>query len=247
MPGELARKRPARLDVQRAVDRLVRDPHLLIVGVRESEPARDLLRRASCPSPSITSSCNSGQTSSFVARGRRARSHAAARPRARDSVDGRGNGSSRGRSCLRATQDTTDRAGRFSSSYPREISSRSAEVRQHSARRRGLGRIPPIRCRYFLIVCFGIPSRRPISASPTPSARSTEIPSFTASTNSDPSASPHLTSFVSEPPTLSGGVRQPETADESGSAGSCCSAWKAEPVDSGGSLRLPVGLSRSLV
>ncbi len=33
MPGELAPQHPTRLDVQRAVDRLVRDLHLLIVGV----------------------------------------------------------------------------------------------------------------------------------------------------------------------------------------------------------------------
>ncbi len=33
MPGELASQRPPRLDIQRAVDRLVRDLHRLIVGV----------------------------------------------------------------------------------------------------------------------------------------------------------------------------------------------------------------------
>ena len=51
MQGELAPQRPTRLDVQRAIDRLVRDLHLLIVGVREPQPARDLLRRVILPEP----------------------------------------------------------------------------------------------------------------------------------------------------------------------------------------------------
>jgi hypothetical protein len=33
MPGKFASQRPTRLDVERAVDRLVRDLHLIIVGV----------------------------------------------------------------------------------------------------------------------------------------------------------------------------------------------------------------------
>ena len=44
MAAELAPKRPPRLHVERAVDRLVGDLHALIVGVRAPQPARDLLR-----------------------------------------------------------------------------------------------------------------------------------------------------------------------------------------------------------
>ena len=51
MPGELAPQRATRLEVQRAVDRLVRDLHLVIVGVLESQPARDLLRGVILPQP----------------------------------------------------------------------------------------------------------------------------------------------------------------------------------------------------
>src|SRR5215207_6306157 len=44
VPGKLPPKRPPRLDVEGAVDRLVGDLHRLIVGVADPEPARDLLR-----------------------------------------------------------------------------------------------------------------------------------------------------------------------------------------------------------
>src|ERR1700731_2860164 len=45
MPAELALERAPRLHEQRAVDRLVRDLHPLIVGVLEPQPSSDLLRR----------------------------------------------------------------------------------------------------------------------------------------------------------------------------------------------------------
>jgi hypothetical protein len=51
MPGELARQRPTRLHIERAIDRLVRDLHLRIVGVCAPQPARDLLRRVILPEP----------------------------------------------------------------------------------------------------------------------------------------------------------------------------------------------------
>src|SRR3954466_14589293 len=43
MPGQLPLQRSPRLDVEGAVDRLVGDLHRLIVGVADSQPARDLL------------------------------------------------------------------------------------------------------------------------------------------------------------------------------------------------------------
>src|SRR3954454_21963142 len=45
MPDQLPLQRPPRLDVKRAVDRLMRDLHRLIGGVADPQPARDLLRR----------------------------------------------------------------------------------------------------------------------------------------------------------------------------------------------------------
>jgi hypothetical protein len=45
MPGELTAERASPLDVKRPVDRLVGDPHRLIVGVGEPQPAGDLLGR----------------------------------------------------------------------------------------------------------------------------------------------------------------------------------------------------------
>ena len=46
------------------------------------------------------------------------------------------------------------------------------------ARRRALGRMPPVRRRWLLTLPRGRPSRRPISRSLSPSARSSQIPSF---------------------------------------------------------------------
>src|SRR5215207_9995651 len=45
VPGQLPPKRPPRLDVEGAVDRLVGDLHRLIVGVADPQPTRDLLWR----------------------------------------------------------------------------------------------------------------------------------------------------------------------------------------------------------
>jgi hypothetical protein len=49
--AELALEPAARLHVERAVDRLVRDPHVFIVGVPAPQPARDLLRRVVLAQP----------------------------------------------------------------------------------------------------------------------------------------------------------------------------------------------------
>ena len=107
-----SRERPARLDVQRAVDRLVRDLHLLIVGVRESQPPRDLLRRVILPEP-LDDERTELETELELCRSRapgplprRPLGHVCAIAHtAAATVDLAGD---RG---VRATQDTTDRTG----------------------------------------------------------------------------------------------------------------------------------------
>src|SRR2546421_272047 len=50
--GQLTPQRPAALDVQGLVDRLVRDPHRFIIREVDPEPVRDLLRAPRCcPAP----------------------------------------------------------------------------------------------------------------------------------------------------------------------------------------------------
>ena len=50
--GELAAQRPATLDVEGLVDRLMRDPHGIIIGEVGPQPVRDLLRAPRCrPAP----------------------------------------------------------------------------------------------------------------------------------------------------------------------------------------------------
>src|SRR5205823_2419046 len=57
---------------------------------------------------------------------------------------------------VRAPEGATDTRADSPRAIPREISSRSARVRQRSDRRLALGRIPPTLSRYLLTVRFGM-------------------------------------------------------------------------------------------
>src|SRR5215211_1752501 len=88
----------------------------------------------------------------------------------------------------------------------REISSRSSKLKHLSGRRRALGRMPPVRARWLLTLPRGRPSRRPISRSLSPRARSPQIPSLVASLRPKPLGITAPPSLVSESLTLPGGA-----------------------------------------
>ena len=185
VPGELSLERPPRLDVEGAVDRLVGDPHRLIVGVLEPEPARDLLGGVVLSKALRDERGEArGQSSSFVGRGRRARRRGlalcrvgAVAPPPAAAVDLTGDrrvgapeasGRWRGPSARGRSRARSPRARR--------------RLRQRSARRRSpaAGSLP-------LSPGSGSPSPGQgragarSRASLSPSARSSQIPSFVAS------------------------------------------------------------------
>src|SRR5215207_9182014 len=115
VPGQLPPKRPPRLDVEGAVDRLVGDLHRLIVGVADPQPARDLLR---------------GVVISEALLDHPAKLGTELEPRRRPPQ----------RLISRLIVVWERRSAR---AIAREISSRSSKLRHLSGRRRAPGRMPP--------------------------------------------------------------------------------------------------------
>ena len=203
----------------------MRDPRL---------PARD---RAAASGSCAEPVCDHKLTASIAAQTRPASPLAGLAPRARRRQPARPRAASRPASTAAATADLAGARGSAERPRTRPIaradsalgatpSARAphAQPRYRQTLRATVvgklnGRTPPSRCRYLLgpsasSILEPATDRRPRTRAP--SARSTSDPGLhSLRSDSDPAASPDLTSFVSEPLTLSGGAAgQPEAASQ---------------------------------